>query len=135
MEAVGAAASIVALVEITAKLAKTLKEYYDDARAASGDIQKLYRSVQSLKFLLDAIQTLKRGKERFQNASGPLKQAEEELERILDKLVILPKDQRKRDRVFQSLKWPFEKKEVEKTLVAIERAKSSLNLELGLENL
>ncbi|CAG8956490.1 hypothetical protein HYFRA_00003876 [Hymenoscyphus fraxineus] len=135
MDGVSAAATIITLVDIAAKIGKALKEYHDDVRDAREDIRKLYGSIQSLKSLLEQIIDFQPHQTHFRHDSGPLSQAQEELERLSQKVQVLPKDQRRRDKVYQSLKWPLDKSYVEKALVNIERAKSSLGLEIGLQHL
>lgn len=127
-----AAGTIIALVDIAAKIGKALKDYHDDVRDAREDIRKLYGTVQSLKSLLDEIRNLKLNTTRFQDASGPLSQAAEEFEHLLKQLVVLPKDQRRRDGVYQSLKWPLDKKYVEKRWSRLREQNLALVWKLGL---
>lgn len=112
-------------------------------RDAREDIQKLYDAVKSLETILQKIEDLiERGNLKlndptvFTNDTGPLRQAAKELEKLLLDLE-LPKGKANKtiQKVFQSLVWPFRKKDVEKTVAAVERHKSSLVLELGIENL
>ncbi|CAG8978260.1 hypothetical protein HYALB_00009157 [Hymenoscyphus albidus] len=116
MDRVSAAATIINLVDMAAKIGKALKEYHDDVRDAREDIRKLYGSIQSLKSLLEQIRDFQPHQTQFRHGSGPLSQAQEELDRL-------------------SQKWPLDKSCVEKALVNIERAKSSLKLEIGLKHL
>ena len=73
----------------------------------------------------------------FTDASGPLQQCKAGLEKLRVGLETSPKTkgQRSLGRAIQILTWPFKKSDVEKAVVAIERHKPSLVLEVGLETL
>lgn len=64
--------------------------------------------------------------------TSPLKQVATELSRILEKIPLVSLG--KRAKVARSLKWPFEKAGVEKSIATIERHKSSLSLDIGITN-
>jgi hypothetical protein len=143
MDGLSSAASVIAVIQIAQSIGSALKDYYESVRDAREDIRKLYDSVKSLEIILSTIQNLlnlRRDEALLNSAllkgpSGPLKQAELELQKLNTQLKILPSHQRGLGKALRSLTWPFFKKDVEKAVVCIDRHKSSLILEIGVENL
>jgi hypothetical protein len=137
MDGLGAAASIIAVLQIAQSIGSALKDYYEDVRDAREDIRKLYDSVRSLETILSTAQSIVRREGHLLNAAlftdtpGPLKQSELELEKLRDDL----KPRTHFAKKVQSLTWPFKKNDTEKTVVAIDRHKSNLTLEIGIESL
>lgn len=71
----------------------------------------------------------------FKNPSGALRRCELELHRLRLELKVLPKGQGGIVKAVRCFTWPFKKKDVGKVVVTIERYKSSLVLEIGVEKL
>lgn len=137
MEGLAGAASVIAVVDITMKIASALKDYYEGVRDAREDIQKLFHCMKSLEELLRDIQPIvekdgNMGSTLTTDPAGPLPQLKTELEQILEKLP--PVTQGRRARLAQSLGWPFKKSGVEKSVNTIERHKISLSLCVGIKN-
>ena len=143
MDGLSGAASVIAVIQIAHAIGSALKDYYEDVRDARADIQKLYHSVRSLESILSDIQDIinRRDGERllssslFTNPAGPLRQSELELHKLRLELNISPKTKHGLGKAVQSMTWPFKKKDVEKAVDTIDRHKSSLILEIGVENL
>jgi predicted oxidoreductase len=140
MDGLSAAASVIAVIQITASLASILRDYYTGVRDAKADIQRLYYSMNSLRTVVAAVKQLN---DRFEKSltlsalltdqNGPLQSVLLELKRIETKIGGVPKD--RSARVLKSLKWPFQKAEVEKMVLAIDSNKSTLALQFTVENL
>jgi uncharacterized phage infection (PIP) family protein YhgE len=145
MDALSGAASVIAVLQIAKSIGSALKDYYEGVRDAREDIQKLYDTIKSLESILTSIREIINRRDGqhmlnsglFTDASGPLQQCKAELEKLRLELGTSPntKGQRILGRAIQILTWPFKKSDVEKAVVAIERHKSSLVLEVGLETL
>jgi hypothetical protein len=140
MDGLSAASSIIAVIQITASLASLLKDYYTGIRDARADIQRLYYSMNSLRTVVTAIKQLNDRYEKslvlaalLTDQDGPLQSVLLELKRIETKLGATPKD--KPARVLRSLKWPFQKADVEKMVLAIDSNKATLALQFTIENL
>lgn len=137
MDGLGAAASIIAVLQIAQSIGSALKDYYEDVRDAREDIRKLYDSVRSLEIILSTAQDIVRREGHllnsalFTNTSGPLKQSKLELEKLRDDL----KPRTHFAKKVQSLTWSFKKKDIEKTVIAIDRHKSNLTVGIGIESL
>jgi hypothetical protein len=125
MDGLSAASSIIAVIQITTSLASLLKDYYTGVRDARADIQRLYYSMNSLRTVVTAIKQLNDRHEkslvlaaRLMDQDGPLQSVLLELKRIENKLGETSKD--KSARLLRSLKWPFQKADVEKMVLAID---------------
>jgi len=112
-----------------------------EVRDASEDIQQLYGAVKFLEAVLSSLQDVQNHRDGellnltlLKNPSGSLRQCELELHRLRLELKVLPKGQNGIAKAVRCFTWPF-KKAVEKVVVTIERYKSSLILEVGVENL
>jgi hypothetical protein len=136
MDPLSGVASVVTVIQIAQIVGSALMDYYGDVRDARDDIQKLYNSVRSLEAILSCIQDILNRKHGepllssapFTNPSGPLRQSELELHKLRLELNVSPKSQWGFGKTVQSLTWPFKKKDVEKTVVTIDRHKASLTL-------
>jgi hypothetical protein len=140
MDGLSTAASVIAVIQIAQSVASGLKDYYQGVRDARADIRKLYNFVKGLEEILSAIQDLlnQGGAELAkskQSLKSPLRQSELDLTVLRFDLQGSQEKQQKFRRAAQSLAWPFKKKDVEKTMDALERNKSSLILWLQVENL
>jgi ankyrin repeat domain-containing protein 50 len=145
MDGLSSAASVIAVLQIAKSIGSALKDYYEGVRDAREDIQKLYDAVKSLESILNNIGDIINRRDGqhmlnsglFTDALGPLQQCKAELKKLRLDLETSPKakGQRSLGRAIQILTWPFKKSDVEKAMVAIERHKSSLVLEVGLETL
>jgi hypothetical protein len=140
MDGLSGAASVIAVIQIAQSVASGLKDYYEGVRDARADIRTLYNSIKGLEAILSAIQDLlNRGDaglaESKQSLEPPLRQSELDLTKLRFDLQGSQEKRQKFGRAAQSLAWPFKKKDVEKTVDALERNKSALMLGLGVENL
>jgi len=137
MDGLSAAASVVAVIQISAQLFDLCRTYYLNVKDARKDIERLRNEITSLQDILvnvvdlantsqsTSLQTLK----LIDQDDGPLKQCHLELSSLLAKLE--PENSTNKLRlVLRSLKWPLNSKEVDKALLAIGRYKSSFVLAL-----
>lgn len=137
MDGISSAASILAVCQLAQAVSSTLKDYYESVRDARKDIQQVYQATQSLKATLDILDKLSAGRnsnflssDLFKDPCGVLQQCFKELWDLKEKL---PSKGNAGTR--QKLKWPFQKSEINKAVEAIEKHKSTLNLQIGLDNL
>ncbi|RDL34761.1 uncharacterized protein BP5553_07889 [Venustampulla echinocandica] len=154
MDPLSTTAGVFAVIQLTVSVGSALKAYYEGARDARNDIQKLYESINGLNSLLKRIQDVNRGDHLSDDTSGVLSQAQSEIALLEKKLKIptltdnksrtpchpsrpkhAPENKRTLWEKTQSLTWPFSKKEVGKILETLDRCKSSLGLEIGIEQL
>ena len=140
-EALGIAASILTVIDITNRVLSFCRNYAAAAKGAPWELSKLTTELKSLSRTLDSIKELHSS--HGIDAEGPLAEAviaycreggliTKELKGLEKKLGV-PNwiEQGSRGAAFlQALKWPLKEKEVKKILDSIERWKSSLDLAL-----
>ena len=127
MEAIGAVANIIALVDLSAKIAKVCFQYSREVSSARANIERLRRQAEHLEITLKAAQRLV---EENQTSSFLTSQAliftfkscKNELERTLKKLQPSPM----RRYGIRSLKWPFKSKEIDQLLACLKDYEGSI---------
>ncbi|KAF3918216.1 hypothetical protein ABW20_dc0108198 [Dactylellina cionopaga] len=136
MDGLSAAASVIAVIDVSAKLLGVLGKYCKDAKDAKGDIQQLTQHVESLHGVLKSIQILIDGKDEtkipgIQSLKDSLAQCGAQVQELFGKLP----DQKKFVGLRRSLKWPFDKPRVKEILNALESCKTTLSTSLAVNNL
>ena len=140
MEAVGAAASIIGLLEISLEVLSRTVEYLTQVKSAKEDISRFRLELEVF------IQVVRRLHELSQNPeasklvtfnsvvrSGSIQQCELDLKNLQTKLKP-SKGERAMSRYgVRALKWPFESKELHNLLVALERYKSTFSTALNAD--
>ena len=131
MEAVGFAASIYSLLELSEKVITYIK----DARGANEERKTLINELASTKVVLSELESKadedewRATMESLMTNNGPRDQFKSVLERLEKKLGT---DGR---RVVKSLTWPFAKEEIKEILSQIERVKSLFVLAQGNQHM
>jgi Fungal N-terminal domain of STAND proteins len=138
MEAVGAAASVVTLIELAAKIGSACVHYSRAVKDAAKDISRLQKEVTSLQHLLEQVKQLldvpdTTGLATSREMKDGIEACETELQALNRKLT--PKKTRKAASWFSSraLRWPFETADVDKILYQIDRCKQSITLALQVD--
>ncbi|KAI1088713.1 hypothetical protein F5B19DRAFT_496110 [Rostrohypoxylon terebratum] len=137
-DAVGLAVSIIAIVELSAKISSLCLEYSTAVKNAKADIARLRSRVDGLTSVLKAAITLLDGKDsQALSASQKLIESLEgcatELTRVEKKLS--PGKTKKAMRRFglRALKWPFDSKEICDILSSLERYEQTITLGLQVD--
>lgn len=133
MEAIGAAAAVIQLVELTIKIGSACQKYYIGVKDARKDIQRVTDEVTSLADVLQQIQDIIDGprgsslviSDVLNKPEGPLQACYAELTGLNETLSSSSSGGKLR-----SLAWPFKEKEITKFLAVIERQKAALELTL-----
>jgi hypothetical protein len=138
MEAVAAAASVITLIELSAKITSTCVQYSRAVNDAVDDIGRLHKEVKSLQDVLEQVRQLLNGPyaaklSASQAMNDAVKDSETELYNLDQKLA--PSKPRKIMSLVNSraLKWPFRTAEVDKLLIHLERCKQSISLALQVD--
>ncbi|KIX09433.1 uncharacterized protein Z518_00513 [Rhinocladiella mackenziei CBS 650.93] len=138
MEAVGAAAGVVALIELAAKISSACGQYLGAVKNATKDINRLRKEVQELQGLLEQVHQHLDGPNAARLAASRV--MKDAIETCRSELPVLnqrltPTRARKLiSRVnVQALKWPFETADVDKFLRRLERCKQSILLALQVD--
>lgn len=143
MDGLSGAASVIAIIQITAFIGSALMDYYATVRGAKEEIQKLYHAIKSLESILSTFRDILNRPNKhhhvlstalFDDSSGPLRQLELELHKLSLQLQVPDRGKHELRSAMRSLTWPFEK-DVEKAVATINGHKAGLTLEIGVENL
>ncbi|MCJ1395280.1 hypothetical protein MMC18_008164 [Xylographa bjoerkii] len=142
MEALGAAASVVAIIQITAQIYDLCRTYYVNVRDARRDIQRLQHEVTSLERLLTSLADLYDDSDSntlrvfglLNEAGGPMQQCQAQLSELVTRLDIGEKGKVKQFGL-RALKWPLNSKDVDKTVAIINRHKASFTLALSADHI
>ncbi|KAF4338451.1 vegetative incompatibility het-e-1, partial [Fusarium beomiforme] len=139
-EALGVASSVIAVVDLSAKVLSLCFQYSQAVKNAKYDIEKLCKEVATFQATTKELQTLvegPRGKEL--KVSQQLKSAIEDGRSRLEQLEqqLQPSTGRRTMSRFglRALKWPFESKDVEGTIKDLERCRGNISLALSMDQI
>jgi hypothetical protein len=134
MEGLGAAASVIAVVELAAKVGSLCLEYSSAVKSARSDIERLRKHTESMKITVDGARKLLQGPhgarlETSQKLHEALADTYSQLDDIATKLEAklhtgcTAKVMRRVG--LRALKWPFESKDVDKLIASLQRDQAS----------
>jgi len=138
MEGLGAAANVIAVVDLCAKVASFCYQYSLAVKDAKNDITRLQGEVKSLRDVLGEVQQLLNGPDgaklsASQKLLDALKDSFSQL-KTLDKTLNPGKTRKAMSRMgVRALKWPFESKEVDKVINGLENCKQTVSLALQVD--
>lgn len=131
MEGLGGAASVIAVIDISAKVISLCYRYLHEVQGARKDIERLQAEVSSLNVVLEDAQQLLDGPDGSRLSTSKklyqsLKDCHAHLKDVEDQLE--PGTTRKTMHRFglRSWKWPFKSKEMERVVSALGRCKSNI---------
>jgi hypothetical protein len=142
MEGLGAAASIIAVVELAAKVGSLCLEYSSAVKNARADIDRLRQNTGSLKITVEGAQKLLQGPHRARLETSDklrniLNDTHSQLGDIVAKLEEKLHKGRKaklmRSVGLRALKWPFESKDVDKIVANLQRDQASFSAALQID--
>ncbi|KAL4876172.1 hypothetical protein BJY04DRAFT_223393 [Aspergillus karnatakaensis] len=143
MEGLGAAASVIAVVDLAGKVATVLFRYLTAVKHAKPDIERLCNEIDQFTTTLQNAQRLLNGPKagQLQTAnSQPLRQAlnGSYLELVSLEGKLTKKLESSSSRVMskfgiRGLKWPFESREVDRIITALERQRDTLSAALTID--
>jgi ankyrin repeat domain-containing protein 50 len=145
MDGLSAAASVIAVIQITQQIFIICQTYYLEVKDARKDIQLLSDEVTSLKDVLTNLKDLGDSPSSAELSSlkllnqpnGPLERCEADLRALVTKLEPGTRtgDSKMKQFGLRALKWPFSSKDVYKVITAIERNKNLFNLALSSDQM
>ncbi|KAF5532265.1 kinesin light chain [Fusarium mexicanum] len=136
-EAVGLAASIIAIVEVSAKVGKLCVQYSTAAGSARADIARLQSRLKDLDVCLEAAQRLiddsNTALATSRSLVDSLNACKTELAEVQDRLV--PGSTRKAMRRFglRAFKWPFDSKQISTVVSNLEQYKQTITMCLQID--
>ena len=138
MEGLGAAANVIAVVDLCAKVASFCYQYSLAVKDAKNDITRLQGEVKSLRDMLGEVQQLLDGPNSVELSASQklleaLKDGFSQL-KTLDERLNPGKVRKAMSRTgVRALKWPFESKEVDKVINGLEKCKQTVSLALQID--
>ncbi|VUC33727.1 unnamed protein product [Clonostachys rosea] len=138
MEAVGAAANIIAVVQLASKVGSILFQYSKDVKNARDDVETLTQAVAHLRKAAQGVRHLleSHNGERLktsQDLAVVTRQAEEQLQKLDRRLEPSSRRQTMKRFGFRALKWPFQSSEAQKLVADIERCTQTMNFALQID--
>ncbi|RGP69012.1 kinesin light chain 3 [Fusarium sporotrichioides] len=138
MEGLGVAASIIAVVDLSTKVATLCSQYSKDVSSARADIERIRQQVEQLTTALQATQRLVEGNKgsslsASQGLLGSFRSCIADLERLEKKLDPNPIRTAMRRYGIRALKWPFNRKEVDQLLAGLDRHEKTILLGLQVD--
>ncbi|KAF4631092.1 hypothetical protein G7Y89_g7033 [Cudoniella acicularis] len=143
MDGLSAAASVIAVVQISTQIFELCQEYYSEVKDARKDIQRLRNEVTSLQDVLTNVEDLAEDSgsanlsvlNLLNQQDGPLRQCQKDLVGLVAKLELGQGKNTMKRFGMRALKWPFSSKDVEKLLITIGRHKATFNLALSADHI
>jgi predicted nuclease with TOPRIM domain len=138
MDGLSGAASVIAVVDISAKVASLCFQYSVAVKDAKADIERLRRKVTDINSVLEKLQQLLDKQEKSQlsttrNTVDSLKECHQQLQELKDQLEPT-RGRRVMKRVgIRALKWPFTSKQVEKMVISLEQYERNFSLALQID--
>ncbi|TVY35584.1 hypothetical protein LSUB1_G005613 [Lachnellula subtilissima] len=138
MDGLSAAASVVALVQISGQIYNLCQTYYSGVKSAREDIRRLRNEVTSLQDVLNGVADLADSPasaklavlDLLNQPGGLVQQCRTELAGLITKLVDGQGDGTMKSLGLRALKWPFTKKDVDATVSIVGRQKALFHLAL-----
>ena len=135
MDGLSGAASVIAIIDISAKITSLCLQYSAAVKNAKKDIERLQRKVSDIKHVLEEVKKLLDGRDKTRlltthKLTGSLKDCFEQLEELNSQLKF-GKTRKAMSRFgVRSLQWPFTSENVEKLVASLERYEQTYNLAL-----
>jgi septal ring factor EnvC (AmiA/AmiB activator) len=140
MDGLSGAASVIAVVDISAKVASLCFQYSVAVKDAKRDIERLQQKVTEIRNVLE--QLLKQDKSQLSTTRtllDPLQRCSQELKdleaKLKAKLESSPGRKAMKRFGFRALKWPLTSKEVEKAVQNLEKYENTFSLALQIDQM
>ncbi|KAL9607615.1 MAG: hypothetical protein Q9167_007486 [Letrouitia subvulpina] len=138
MSGIGEAASVIAIIDVAAKVIAQCREYYREVKDARKDIQRLRDEVTTLQNVLTSIADLADSSDPadlsifdlVHGKDGPLQQSRTRLENLVSRLDPGQGTTLMKSFGMRALKWPLSSKDVQKHVAAIREERMTFNLAL-----
>ena len=142
MDPVSAAASVIAVVQISGQVFQLCQAYYSGVKEARKNIKLLRDEITSLQDVLTHVADLAEDPgsanpsilSLLDQQNGPVQQCQKDLKGLVLKLEPGQENNKMKQFGLRALKWPFSSKDVEKLLTTIGRHKATFNLALTADN-
>lgn len=139
METLGAAANVIAVVDLTFKVGQLCVEHYQGVNNAADEIQRVHNQVLDLGKAVGGVQKLlacipcDKRLEMSNQFTTPINDAKLQLERLELGLQLKPSRKFFASINTHFLKWPFQRKDVDRIVEDLERCKQTMMLALQVD--
>ncbi|KAM0550669.1 hypothetical protein ACHAPJ_008732 [Fusarium lateritium] len=138
MEGLGAAASVIAVVDISTKILKICSQYAKEVKEARDEIKRIREEVADLQRLATEVNQLINGShgtklKASRDFAKIIKTSETLLSELEDRLEPAPKGKLMRRMGLRALKWPFQSTEIEGILQRVKGCSDSISLALQVD--
>lgn len=138
MEGLGVVANVIAVVDLSVKVASLCLQYAKDVRNAAADIERLHKEVTNLRRTSQDVQSLLKspnGKklEKSRNLDDALGRSLLRLAELKERLKPSTTYKAMSRIGFRALKWPFNRNEVEQLLQEFRRCTQTISLTLQVD--
>ncbi|KAH6666209.1 hypothetical protein B0J14DRAFT_199342 [Halenospora varia] len=142
MDGLSGAASVIAVINISAKIFELCQTYVSEVKEARKDIQRLRNGVTALQDVMTDVKDLAEDSSSSRRSvfghlnqrDGPVQQCERDLKLLVSQLDIGEGENKMRRLGLRALKWPFSSKDIDKRLQVINDHKASFALALTSDN-
>lgn len=137
-EALGLAASVVTVIDLSAKIASRCSEYYTNVKNARDDIERLQRGAQGLKAALERVQALCDGPngvklQESQSLREGVKDCQKQLAELETKLEPRTRDKLMSRYGMRALRWPLKSNEVDGIMKKLGNCKDNISFSLQVD--
>ncbi|KAF7908239.1 uncharacterized protein EAF01_003994 [Botrytis porri] len=137
-EALGIVSSVIAVIDLSVKVASRCSEYYTNVKNAQDDIKRLQSEAQELKAILEKVHSTCDGSNgvRLQDPQSLCKGVEDcqkQLVQLEGKLEPRGANKLMNRYGIRALKWPFKSKEVDSLIKKLENCKANISFSLQVD--
>jgi hypothetical protein len=137
-EALGLAASVIAVIDLSAKVASRCSEYYANVKNARDDIERLQREAQGLEATLGRVHSLCDGPNGVklqdpQSLCEGVKDCQKQLAQLEKKLQPRATEKLMSRYGKRALKWPLKSKEVDGIMKTLGKCRDNISFSLQVD--
>lgn len=137
-EALGIAASVIAVIDLSAKVASRCSEYYANVKNASDDIERLQREAQGLRAILERVQSLCDDPngvklQQSQSLRDRVKDCKKQLAQLETKLEPRTRNKLMSRYGMRALRWPLKSNEVDGIIKKLGNCKDNISFSLQVD--
>lgn len=138
MEGLGVAANVIAVIDLTVKVASLCLQYAKDVKNAADDIHRLHEEVTNLERVTKQVEGLLKGPNgmKLQNSQildDALKRSRSHLEELDQKLKTNPGRKAMRRIGLRAFKWPFQREEAERLILELRQRSQTMSWTLQVD--
>lgn len=138
MDGISNVASVIALLEISAKVVILCIEYHSKVKKAAEDIKRLQSEIEVLDSILKKLRDvlLTQGTDQMlltTSLSEPLNICSSVLQELENRLNLTKSKKAMSRYGIRALKWPFESKDIDENIEILEQQKSTFSLILNID--